>query len=407
VLAIAAPSFGHISETFIADHVRHLVPGRIVLISQDGRGSAGYGCPVLSHLQPGFTAFGPLDAWAKDLRFRLRRRFGPALGFDDRMRLIAFLKEQQVTVVLAEFGAMGVLAADACEALGLPLHVYFYGVDASANLRYAAVRRRYRRLWPRVAGVICISRFLADRLVESTGLPERLIEVIPCGVDPARFTPAASEPGRVLALGRLVDKKAPHLTVRAFAAAAAAHPAAHLDLIGDGPLRPQVEAAVAETGMQARVTLHGALGREACAALMHRASVFVQHSVTAPNGDTEGLPIVVLEAMASALPVVSTRHSGIPEAVEDGATGILVAEGDVAGMGAALARLLADPALAARMGAAGHARFRAGFTQGATLARLRATLGLSVHDAAPPRLASAAHLDEESGAPGPARASNG
>ena len=100
-----------LSETFIADHVRTLAPGRTVLVSQDGRGSAGYGCPVLGHVQPAFTAFGPLDASAKDLRFRLRRRFGPALSFDDRMRLVAFLKEQEVTVVLAEYGPMGVLAA--------------------------------------------------------------------------------------------------------------------------------------------------------------------------------------------------------------------------------------------------------------------------------------------------------
>jgi colanic acid/amylovoran biosynthesis glycosyltransferase len=92
--------------------------------------------------------------------------------------------------------------------------------------------------------------------------------------------------------------------------------------------------------------------------------------------------------MASALPVVSTRHSGIPEAVEDGVTGLLVAEGDVAGMGAALARLLADPAGAAGMGAAGHARFREHLTQDVTLARLRAVLGL-------PALASPAHLEEE------------
>jgi colanic acid/amylovoran biosynthesis glycosyltransferase len=399
LLAIFAPSFGYLSETFIADHVRHLAPGRTVLVSQDGRGSAGYGCPVLAHVAPEFTGFGPLDAWAKDLRYRLRRRFGPALAFDDRMRLAAFLKEQGVTVVLAEFGSTGVLAADVCAALGLPLYVYFYGVDASANLRFPTVRRRYRHLWPRVAGVVCISRFLADRLVAATGCPERLIEVIPCGVDPARFRPAAFEPGRVVALGRLVEKKAPHLTVRAFARAAAAHPEARLDLIGDGPLRPAVEAAVAETGMAAQVALHGALGREECAALMHRASIFAQHSVTAANGDTEGLPIVVVEAMASALPVVSTRHSGIPEAVEDGVTGHLVAEGDVDGMGERLGQLLADPVRAAEMGAAGHARFLAGFTQGSTLARLRAVLGLpAVHDSAAPEVASPGHLAEESGA---------
>ena len=82
------------------------------------------------------------------------------------MRLMEFFKAQGVTTVLAEYGPMGVMAADVCAALDLPLHVYFLGVDASALLRYPTIRRRYRHLWPRAARVICVSRFLADRLVE-------------------------------------------------------------------------------------------------------------------------------------------------------------------------------------------------------------------------------------------------
>ena len=118
---------------------------------------------------------------------------------------------------------------------------------------------------------------------------------------------------------------------------------------------------------------------------MHRAAIFVQHSVTASNGDTEGFPVVIAEAMVSALPVVSTRHSGIPEGVVEGETGLLVAEGDVDGMGAALARLLADPSLAAKMGAAGRARALEKLDQNRARARLREILGLP---ALPGRLAS-------------------
>jgi colanic acid/amylovoran biosynthesis glycosyltransferase len=346
-----------------------------VLISQDGRGSVGYGCPVLAHVQPPFTAFGPLDARLKDLRFRLRRRFGPALSFDDRMRLMAFLKEQEVTVVLAEYGPMGVLAADVCASLKLPLHVIFHGVDASALLRHATIRRRYRHLWPRAASVICVARALADRLV-ATGCPESLIHIVPCGVDEAGFPPGAPEPGRVLAIGRLVEKKAPQLTIRAFAEVAGRFPQAHLDIVGDGPLRAACEAAIADTGLDGRVTLHGPQPHEVCGALLRRAAVFAQHSVTAATGDTEGSPVAIAEAMATALPVVATRHSGIPEQVADGVTGFLVAEGDVAGMGAALARLLADPGLARGMGEAGRERFLAGFTQARSRRRLREILGL-------------------------------
>jgi glycosyltransferase involved in cell wall biosynthesis len=375
MLAIVAPSFNHLSETFIADHVRTLLPGRTVLISQDGRGSAGYGLPVLAHVQPPFTAFGPWDARLKDLRFRLRRRFGPALNFDDRMRVMAFLKEHGVTVVLAEYGPTGALVADVCAALGLPLHVIFHGLDASALLRHATVRRRYKHLWPRAASVICVSRALADRLV-ATGCPEPLVHIVPCGVDETAFLPGTPEPGRVLAIGRLVEKKAPQLTIRAFATIAGRFPEAHLDLVGDGPLRPLCEAAITEAGLGGRVTLHGPLPHAACGALMRRAAVFAQHSVTAATGDTEGSPVAIAEAMATALPVVATRHSGIPEQVEDEVTGYLVAEGDVAGMGERLARLLAEPERARAMGEAGRARFLAGFTQARSRARLRAILGL-------------------------------
>jgi glycosyltransferase involved in cell wall biosynthesis len=265
--------------------------------------------------------------------------------------------------------------ADVCAALKLPLHVIFHGLDASALLRHATVRRRYRHLWPRAASVICVSRALADRLV-ATGCPEPLVHIVPCGVDETAFLPGTPEPGRVLAIGRLVEKKAPQLTIRAFAAVADRFPQAHLDLVGDGPLMPLCEAAIAEAGLSSRVTLHGPLPHAACAALLRRAAVFAQHSVTASTGDTEGSPVAIAEAMASALPVVATRHSGIPEQVEDEVTGYLVAEGDVAGMGEALARLLADPGRARAMGEAGRARCLAGFTSAESRRRLREILGL-------------------------------
>ena len=375
VLALAAPSFNLVSETFIANHAQTLAPGRTVLVCQDSCGAEAYGYPVLSHVNPEPTGFGALDARLKDLHFRLRRRFGPALGFDDRMRLIAFLKAHGVTTVLAEYGPTGAMVGGVAQALGLPLHVYFHGVDASALLRHAVVRRRYRRLFKEATTLICVSRAIADRLV-AVGAPERLIEVVPCGVEVADFPPGAPEPGRVLAIGRLVEKKAPQLTIRAFAEVAAEFPHAHLDIIGDGPLRPACEAAIAATGLRDRVTLHGAQPHGFARAMLARAAIFIQHSVTAANGDTEGSPVAIAEAMATALPVVATRHSGIPEQVIDGETGLLVAEGDVAGMGAGLGRLLADPAGAMAMGAAGRARALAILDQGRTRARLRAILGL-------------------------------
>lgn len=374
-LALVAPSFNLLSETFIADHARRLAPGRTVLVCRDSRGAEAYGYPVLSHLAPDPVAYGPWDARVKDLSFRLRRRWGPALAYDDRMRLAAFLQAQGVTAVLAEYGASGVMVADVCRDLRIPFSVLFHGVDASANLRFPTVVRRYRHMFPLAANLIAVSRYLADRLV-AVGAPPEKLRVVPCGVDPARFPPGAPEPGRLLAIGRLTEKKAPHLAIRAFAGVADRFPAARLDVVGDGPLRAACAAAVAEAGLGHRVTLHGPLPHAACGTLMRRAAIFLQHSVTAANGDTEGAPVAVAEAMMTGLPVVATRHSGIPEQVAEGETGLLVAEHDVDGMGAALGELLADPARAAAMGAAGRLRALERLDQDKLYAELRAILGL-------------------------------
>lgn len=375
-LAIVAPGFNAVSETFIADHARHLAPGATVLICQDSIGSETYGYPVLSHLAPQPVIFGRADGVVKRGIARVRRRLGPPLCYDDRMRLMEFLRAQNVTCVLAEYGPMGVLAGDVCARLGLPLYVIFHGMDASALLRRPRVVRQYRRLFRNVDGVIAVSQFLADNLA-AIGAPRDRSHVVPCGTDVASFGPGTPEAGRVLALGRLTEKKAPHLTIRAFGQIAARFPQAHLDVVGDGPLRGACEQEIAALGLETRVTLHGALARDACRAFLARASVFVQHSVTPPNGDTEGSPVAIVEAMASCLPVVATRHSGIVDQVVPGETGYLVNERDTDAMAEAMATLLVDPAAAARMGAAGRERAERVFDQAAQFARLRQIIGLA------------------------------
>jgi glycosyltransferase involved in cell wall biosynthesis len=127
--------------------------------------------------------------------------------------------------------------------------------------------------------------------------------------------------------------------------------------------------------------MHGGQSRDFVAQLMQEASLFVQHSRTAANGDSEGLPVAILEAMASALPVVSTKHSGIPEAVRDRVTGLLVEEMDVDGMASALAELLDNPDRAIVMGIAGRERVLEHFSLAHACERLRAIMGfLPLHN---------------------------
>jgi len=379
-LAIAAPSLDWPSETFIRAHVQHLKPSQTVLICQNPPTAwkeLPISAPVLTRMNrmKGRPGLGPRIArYGAGLWTSMTE---PGLIFGDRRRVAAFMREHGVSVVLAEYGVIGVEVMGAARDAGARLYVHFHGSDATQMPRRWHWRQRYRRLFAAAAGVITPSHYLAGR-VEALGCPRHKLHVSPCGIDPDRFRPGESAPHRVLAVGRFVEKKAPQLTIRAFAQARAAVPDAQLDMVGDGELLPHCRTLVRDLGLEDAVTLHGTRPPEFVAQLMAASSIFAQHSVTGTDGDMEGLPVSVLEAMAAALPVISTRHSGIPEAVVQGETGWLVDEHDVDGMATALIGLLRAPERATAMGEAGRQRILTNFTHEHTRRRL-----LTIMDLAP------------------------
>lgn len=127
------------------------------------------------------------------------------------------------------------------------------------------------------------------------------------------------------------------------------------DVIGDGPLRRQLENLVRQSKLDSIVTFHGALDGREIAEILDRSHLFVLTSVTAQNGDQEGTPVSLLEAQAAGLPVISTRHSGIPEIVMDGKSGFLIPERDVHALADCLIRLLDHPELWPDLGQNGRA----------------------------------------------------
>ena len=162
-------------------------------------------------------------------------------------------------------------------------------------------------------------------------------------------------------------KKGPLQTVQAFARLVARldeplRSRAELLIVGEGPLQDQLQELVDDQQLSGQVQLLGLRSPQQIADLMRSARGFVQHSVVAPDGDSEGNPVAVMEAQLSGLPVVATRHAGIPEVVLDGDTGLLVEEEDVEAMAQAMGRLLLEPEFAARLGAAGRRRVANGFT---------------------------------------------
>jgi glycosyltransferase involved in cell wall biosynthesis len=184
----------------------------------------------------------------------------------------------------------------------------------------------------------------------------------------------ATAPATFLSVGRFTAKKAPDLTLRAFARVRQKVPGAQLRMVGFGPLLEPCRKLAGELGLDGAVTFLGACPPPVIQGEMRRARCFVQHSIVAPDGDSEGTPVSILEAGASGLPVVSTRHAGIPDVVLDGVTGLLVEEGDVEGMACALVRLALDPDLAARLGQAARQRIAEHFSLPDRIGRLWAIL---------------------------------
>jgi glycosyltransferase involved in cell wall biosynthesis len=177
------------------------------------------------------------------------------------------------------------------------------------------------------------------------------------GIDLDAFTPAPHverDPALILSVGRLVEKKGFEDLIRACALLRQAGVEARCEIIGAGERREALQALIDTLDLGQQVRLVGPKPQDEVMAAYRRAAVFALPCVVAEDGNRDGLPTVLLEAMASGLPVVSTNLVGVPEIVDDGVNGLLVEPGDVAGLAAQLARLLRDAGLRHRLGEAGR-----------------------------------------------------
>jgi glycosyltransferase involved in cell wall biosynthesis len=206
--------------------------------------------------------------------------------------------------------------------------------------------------------VACISRFNIDYLQKNypeAGALARL-ELVHNGIDPGRFQPSPHPPGtppRIIAVGRLVETKGFHVLVEACARLRQEGVACSCMIVGEGPEGDRLQKMVADLRLEDRVELLGQLQPEELLPYFQRADILAMPACVR-NNDQDGIPTVLIEALAMEIPVVATRVSGIPELVRDGETGLLVNPDDPEALAAALARLLADDGLARRLAAAGR-----------------------------------------------------
>jgi colanic acid/amylovoran biosynthesis glycosyltransferase len=204
------------------------------------------------------------------------------------------------------------------------------------------------------AFVVGISEFNRRFLHEHVGAGLD-VPIVHYGIDPARFAfrvRPEHEPPTIACVARLLPYKGHSVLLRALAGAEPPLAGARLELVGDGPLRDELEREAVRLGIGGRVWFHGSVSEPEVAAVLAGADVFALPSIIAPDGDMEGIPNALIEAMAAGLPAVSTSQSGVPELIEDGRTGFLAQPGDVAGLRSALVRALTEIDPAARAHAA-------------------------------------------------------
>lgn len=359
ILAIVCPQVGAPSETFIRSHIELLLPGQTVVITS-----------------------GVVDAsWLKSPLLVVPKTYGGAYYAPDiEAQVIEFIKKHGVTHILCEFGSVGTGVVKLNQRLlHLPLFVHFFGQDSSEEIRKQAMLTYYAWMGSQVSGVITVAKSMTTRL-QSIGVPVDKLHTNSCGVViPTNFNKGvARQPCRFLSVTRLVAKKGVFYLIKAFSKARLKVADITLDIIGDGPLRPEIEKFIIENNLSDSVYLHGAKPHAFVDEQLNNFSAYAQHSITDPNtGNVEGLPVIILEAAAHGLPVLSTFHEGIPEAVEHGITGLLVNEGDIDGMAEHMVQLACNPLLRQEMGLRGRNKIAAEFAMEISLGSLRKILGIS------------------------------
>jgi glycosyltransferase involved in cell wall biosynthesis len=319
---------------------------------------------------------------------RVGRVAGQFLGSKARDQINAlwldrYMRRLGIRAVLAEYGPTGADLVGACARRGIPLVTVFHGFDATDGSVLKERETGYARLFASGNPIVAVSRDLKERL-QRIGAQE--VHVIPCGVDAARFAPAtpSENPPIFMAIGRFVEKKAPHLTIVAFNRVAAVVPDARLVMVGDGPLLGACQQLVRSLGLQNSVAFLGPRSHRHMPGLLRGARAFVQHSMTASSGDSEGTPVSLLEAGAAGLPLVATRHGGIPDVVIDGETGFLVDEGDLDAMAEAMIRLSNEPKVADRLGSNARQRVIERFALDDTIGSLWEIVRIAIASNSPP-----------------------
>lgn len=311
-------------------------------------------------------------------RFWLKHvRKEPPIVYRGEYGMLAGLMERrEADLMHVYFGHTGVHLLPFLKRWPKPSVVSFHGMDVQTRAGDPGYEGRLRELLETVTLVLARSESLLGRLRE-LGCPEEKLRMNRTGIPLEAFprreraAPAGGE-WRLVQACRLIEKKGLDDALHAFAAFRREHPGATFTIAGEGPLQGELERLAMELGLGESVRFAGFLKGEELCGLYHEAHLFLHPSRMTADQNQEGVPNAMLEAMATGLPVVATRHGGIPEAVRDGVTGVLVAERDRKGLAAGLLGLTGDLGRWRLMGDAAAADMAANFESKEQVAKLEA-----------------------------------
>lgn len=313
-LAILSPEQNVYSETFIQAHKN--LPYKV---------SFYYGGFIPNYLEgKGYL----LNHLFSRICYTLDYRNSKKLSLQE-LALKYSLKKNGIQVVLAEYGPTAAESLAVIKSLKLPLFVYFHGYDATVKSVLSKYEIRYKDVFNYAIKIFSVSAEMTKKLIE-LGCPIDKIVYNVYGPNQIFFKNSPHFNNKqFVAIGRFVDKKAPYYLILAFKDLVKKYPNAQLKIAGDGVLFNSCINLIKHFKLDHNIHLVGIVTPEDWVTVLENSLAFVQHSITAYNGDMEGTPVAILEACAAALPVISTIHAGIPDIIIDGVNGYLVEEHDV------------------------------------------------------------------------------
>jgi Glycosyltransferase len=294
---------------------------------------------------------------------------------DKELRALqGILSKTDARVLHIYFGQIAVHLLPLIRLWKKPSIVSFHGADVTVDMNKPAYREATRQMLNSVKLVLVRSESLR-RAVIRLGCDEGKIEIQRTGIPLEQFPfrerrfPQNGE-WRLVQAGRLIEKKGLPATLRAFAVFLRQYPNAKLTIAGEGPLLAKLQDLSRELNIDGRVSFTGFVSQEQLREIYYASNIFLHPSQTGRDGNQEGIPNSMLEAMASGLPVFATQHGGIPEAIENGVSGVLVPERDHQKLAAALLDTVQDPGFLSRIARNGADIVRKNFDLRAQAQRL-------------------------------------